>query len=189
LMAMGRSEEAVARAQRGQKWDPLNPAQYASVGMILYLAHRYDDALAVLRQGVEIDPSHYVLHLRMGLVYQQKRAPKLAIAAMRRAVTLSESGTESLAGLAQSFAYAGDDAAARRIVGELRDSEKRYVSPYNIARIYGSLAEPQRALEWLEKAYEEHNPDLIELTREPTLKFLHENLKFRELTRRIGWLG
>jgi Flp pilus assembly protein TadD len=114
--------------------------------------------------------------------------PKRAIAAMRQAVTLSESGTEALAGLAQSFASAGEDAAARRIVGELRDAEKRYVSPYNIARIYGSLAEPERALEWLERAYEEHNPDLIELTREPTLQCLHGNSKFRELTRRIGWL-
>ena len=189
LMAMGRPEEAVARAKHAQLWDPINPALYASVGMILYLARRYDDALAVLRQGVEIDPSHYVLHLRLGLVYQQKRLPKPAIAAMRQAVTLSESGTEALAGLAQSYASAGDDAAARKIVGELRDSERRYVSPYNIARIYGSLAEPVRALEWLEKAYEEHNPDLIEVTREPTLQCLHGNSKFRELTRRIGWLG
>jgi TolB-like protein len=187
LMAMGRTEEAVARAKHGQRWDPINPALYASVGMILYLAHRYDDALTVLRQGVEIDPSHYVLHLRLGLVYQQKCLPKLAIASMREAVTLSESGTEALAGLAQSYASAGDDAAARKIVGELRDSEKRYVSPYNIARIYGSLAEPAGALEWLEKAYEEHHPDLIEAMREPTLQCLHGNAKFRELTRRIGW--
>jgi hypothetical protein len=124
----------------------------------------------------------------MGLVYQQKRLPKQAIAAMRRAVTLSES-TEALAGLAQSYASAGDHAAARRIEGELIGSEKRDVSPYNIARIYGSLAEPDRALEWLVTAYEEHNPDLIEVTREPTLQSLHGNSKFRELTRRIGWLG
>jgi tetratricopeptide (TPR) repeat protein len=186
---MGRCEEAVARAEQSQRWDPINPALYASVGMILYLAHRYDDALAVLRQGVEIDPSHYVLHLRMGLVYQQKRLPTQAIAAMRQAVTLSERGTEALAGLAQSYASAGDHAAARRIQGELIGSEKRYVSPHNIARIYGSLAEPDRALEWLVKAYEEHNPDLIEVTREPTLQSLHGNSKFRELTRRIGWLA
>ena len=95
----------------------------------------------------------------------------------------------AMAGLAQSYASAGDHAAARRIEGELIGSEKRYVSPYNIARIYGSLAEPDRALEWLVKAYEEHNPDLIEVTREPTLQGLHGNSKFRELTRRIGWLG
>jgi tetratricopeptide (TPR) repeat protein len=143
----------------------------------------------VLRQGLEIDSTHYVLHLRMGLVYQQKGLSRQAIAAMKQAVTLSGSGTEALAALAQSYASAGYDAAARAIVGELGGSEKRYVSPYNIARIYGSLAEPDRALEWLEKAYDEHNPDLIEVTREPTLQCLHGNSKFRELTRRIGWPG
>jgi TolB-like protein/Flp pilus assembly protein TadD len=189
LMAMGRCEEAIASAKQGLRWDPINPALYASVGMILYLAHRYDEALAVLRQGVEIDPSHYVLHLRMGLVYQQKRLPRQAVAAMQQAVTLSERATEALAGLAQSYASAGDGAASRRIEGELIGSEKRYVSPYNIARIYGSLAEPDRALEWLVKAYEEHNPDLIEVTREPTLQSLHGNSKFRALTQQIGWLG
>jgi TolB-like protein/tetratricopeptide (TPR) repeat protein len=189
LMAMGRCEEAVARAQRSQQWDPINSALYASVGMILYLAHRYDEALAVLRQGLEIDSTHYVLHLRMGLVYQQKGLSRQAIAAMKQAVTLSGSGTEALAALAQSYASAGYDAAARAIVSELSGSEKRYVSPYNIARIYGSLAEPDRALEWLENAYDEHNPDLIEVTREPTLQCLHGNSKFRELTRRIGWPG
>ncbi len=187
LMAMGRCEEAIARVKQSLRWDPINPALYASVGMILYLAHCYDDALAMLRQGAEIDPSHYVLHLRMGLVYQQKHQPKQAIAAMEQAVALSQGGTEALAGLAQSYASAGDDAAARRIESELIGSEKRYVSPYNLARMHGSLGEPDRALEWLVKAYEEHNPDLIEVTREPTLQGLHGNPKFRELTRRIGW--
>ncbi|MHB8477796.1 MAG: hypothetical protein ACYDBZ_16070 [Steroidobacteraceae bacterium] len=76
---------------------------------------------------------------------------------MRQAVTLSEGGTEALAALAQSYASAGYDSAARSIVSKLNGSEKRYVSPCDIARIYGSLAEPDRALEWLVKAYEEHN--------------------------------
>jgi hypothetical protein len=42
-------------------------------------------------------------------------------------------------------------------------------------------------LEWLERAYREHNPDLIELTREPSFADLHSDAKFRELVQRIGW--
>ena len=37
------------------------------------------------------------------------------------------------------------------------------------------------------RAYREHNPDLIELTREPSFTGLHSNAKFLELARRIGW--
>jgi len=82
-MAGVKCEEAVARVQHGQKVGPTQSALYASVGMILYLAHRYDAALAVLRQGVEIDPTHYVLHLRMGLVYQQSVCQSERLACVR----------------------------------------------------------------------------------------------------------
>jgi hypothetical protein len=74
-----------------------------------------------------------------------------------------------------------------RIVKELGQSGHRYVSPYNIARAYAAIDDKQRALEWLERAYQEHNPDLIELTREPSFASLRSDAKFRELVERIGW--
>ena len=40
----------------------------------------------------------------------------------------------------------------------LGESGDRYVSPYNVARIYGAIDDKPRALEWLERAYSEHNP-------------------------------
>jgi hypothetical protein len=99
----------------------------------------------------------------------------------------SGGSTEALAGLAQAHAVTGDKLAMERIVKELGESGERYVSPYNIARVYGAINDRQRALEWLERAYREHNPDLIELTREPSFADLHADAKFRELVQRIGW--
>jgi len=72
-------------------------------------------------------------------------------------------------------------------VKELGESGDRYVSPYNVARVYAAIDDKQRALEWLERAYREHNPDLIELTREPAFGGLHSDAMFRELVERIGW--
>jgi hypothetical protein len=106
---------------------------------------------------------------------------------MRQAVTHSAGSTEALAGLAQAYAVAGETPAMARIVQELSDSGHRYVSPYNVARAYGAIDDKPRALEWLERAYQEHNPDLIELTREPSFASLRSDAKFRELMSRIGW--
>lgn len=50
-----------------------------------------------------------------------------------------------------------------------------------------TVDDKQRALEWLEKAYREHNPDLIELTREPSFASLRSDAKFRQLGQQIGW--
>ena len=66
-------------------------------------------------------------------------------------------------------------------------SGHRYVSPYNVARVYGAIGDKQRALEWLERAYQEHNPDLIELAREPSCANLRSDAIFRELMSRVGW--
>jgi TolB-like protein len=49
LMATGRSEEAVARVKEGERQDPVNSVMNASVGMILYLADRYDDSSSIHR--------------------------------------------------------------------------------------------------------------------------------------------
>jgi TolB-like protein/Tfp pilus assembly protein PilF len=187
LMAMGRTREALGRVEHSWELDPLNSVINASVGMIRYLAHDYDGALVALRRGLEIDPTHYVSHLRVGLVCLQKNLPNEAIDAMRQAVMHSGGSTEALAGLAQAHAVTGDKLAMERIVKELGDSAHRYVSPYNVARVYGAIDDTRRALEWLERAYREHNPDLIELTREPSFAGLHSNTKFRELVDRIGW--
>jgi hypothetical protein len=143
--------------------------------------------LVALRRGLEVDPTHYVSHLRVGLVCLQKNLASEAIDAMRQAVMHSGGSTEALAGLAQAHAVAGDRQTMDRIVQELRDGRHRYVSPYNVARLFGAIDDKKRALEWLERAYEEHNPDLIELTREPSFASLWSEAKFRELTARIGW--
>jgi TolB-like protein/tetratricopeptide (TPR) repeat protein len=187
LMAMGRTEQAVARVRHAWELDPLNSVINASVGMIRYLAHDYDGALSALWRGLEIDPAHYVSHLRVGLACLQKGLVREGTGAMQRAVELSGGSTEALAGLAQAHAVGGDRQAMETVVQQLVASGDRYTSPYNVARAFGAVGDTRRALEWLEKAYQEHNPDLIELTREPSFRSLWPEEKFRQLVRRIGW--
>jgi tetratricopeptide (TPR) repeat protein len=165
----------------------LNSVINASMGMIRYLAHDYDGALVDLRRGLEIDPTHYVSHLRVGLVCLQKNLLNEAFDAMCQAVMHSGGSTEALAGLAQAHGVAGDKITMQKIMQELAASGHRHVSPYNIARVYGAIDDKQRALEWLARAYWEHNPNLIELTREPSFASLRSDAKFRELMKQIGW--
>jgi hypothetical protein len=48
-----------------------------------------------LRRGLEVDPTHYVSHLPVGLVCLQKNLANEAIEAMRQAVMHSGGGTDS----------------------------------------------------------------------------------------------
>jgi hypothetical protein len=53
--------------------DPLSPVIGASLGMILFLARRYDQAAEVLKRAQEITPDHFLPHMRMGLLRIQQR--------------------------------------------------------------------------------------------------------------------
>jgi hypothetical protein len=70
-----------------------------------------------LRTSYRFSPTS---HLRVGLVYLQKRLPNKAIGAMPQAVMHSGGSTEALAGLAQAHAVAGDRSVTQ--ITNLHDS-------------------------------------------------------------------
>jgi TolB-like protein/Tfp pilus assembly protein PilF len=188
LMSMGRPEEAIAMTRRAQQADPLSPVIAASLAMILYLARKYDEAVKVLQRAQEIDPDHFLPHLRMGLVcLQQKRYPQ-AIRELQTAAQLANHSTETLAALGTGYAMAGMTGEAHRIVEQLQASQaEHYVMPYSIAKIYAASGDQDRTFDWLERAYQEGTPDLIELNSEPVFDGLRGEPKFSELMRRIGF--
>jgi tetratricopeptide (TPR) repeat protein len=82
LMAMGRDDEAIARVKQSRQMDPLNSVLNSSVGMILYLARQFDQAKEEFDKALDIDPNHFLLHFRLGLVYQQQKRFQEAIEEM-----------------------------------------------------------------------------------------------------------
>jgi Tfp pilus assembly protein PilF len=188
LMSQGRPDEAIAVTANALKLDPLSPVVRASYGMILYLAREYDRASEMLVSAIETSPNHFLPRLRLGLVrIQQKQFPE-AIQHLRAATRLAEESTETQAALAMAFAASGDRANAARITRKLESLRgRRYVLPYNIAKIYAAANDRTRAFDWLETAYEGGNPDLIELNSEPVFDCLRTDRHLAQLMRRIGW--
>jgi TolB-like protein/Flp pilus assembly protein TadD len=188
LMSMGRPEEAIATTQSAHLADPLSPVISSSLAMIFYLARRYDQAVHVLERAHEINPNHFLPHLRMGLVRIQQDRYDNAIRELRTAVTLADQSTETVAALAMGYAAAGMTNEAEEITDGLEKLQgKRYVLPYNIAKIYAAASDKDKAFGWLERAYEEGNPDLIELNSEPVFDRLRTDARLSDLMRRIGF--
>jgi len=188
LMAMGRSDHAVDMVHTAHRMDPLSSVLSASLGMILYLARRYDEATGCLRRALDTDPDHFLLHFRLGLVHAQTGWHAEAVEEMQRAVRLSGRSTESLAGLAQSYAASGKRRDMQQTLDELlAESRLRYVSPYNVSRIFAAAGDVESALGWLERACAERNPDLIELRAEPVFDALRPDARFAHVLQRIGW--
>ena len=71
-----------------------------------------------------------------------------AILELKTAANLAGQSTETLAALAVTYAAAGKRRSAQRLVDELEDLKgKRYVLPYNIAKIHASSGNKEKAFE------------------------------------------
>jgi hypothetical protein len=87
-----------------------------------------------------------------------------------------------------AYAAKGGARAARQVLNRLdRLRGRRYVLPYNVAKIHAAARDRRKTFEWLETAYEGGNPDLIELNSEPVFDSIRSDTRFRDLMRRIGW--
>ncbi len=187
---MGRREEALAEMKRVRALDPVSLKIIRSdVGWFLYNTHQYDQAIAAFQRSSELDPDFPVAHMGIGLAYIQKRMYEEAIAELQEAVALGTVGGPSTytAMLAYAYAVSGRKAEARKILNELKQQMKqRHVSPFNIAEIHTGLGEKDRAFEWLEKAFEERDEDLI-FIRDPILDPLRPDPRFQSLLRRLNF--
>ncbi len=189
LMYVGRFEEGIAEAKRARDLDPLSlPVNNALAGRLL-VAGRVDEALAQLRQTLEMDPHFAPAHQTLGWAYLNMGKHHEAIQEFQQALQLSGADDKDIM-LDLGFAYAtvGNREEARRILVKLKKlHEQRLVPSGSIAILYGALGELDEAFAWLEKAYEERDPELTYL-KVPGRRFapLRHDARFQQMVHRMG---
>jgi tetratricopeptide (TPR) repeat protein len=187
VMTMGRHGEALARMQKGQELDPLSLIINVAVGWAFYLGRQYDEAIEQLRRAVELDPNYPVTYWILGLVLRKTGCYELAIAEGEKGVTLSNGSPMMRAALAHTLGSAGRTTEALQILDDLTKlAKQKYVARYFFAGIHIGMGENDRAIEYLEKSYEEHSHWLIYLHIDPSMDALRDNPRFQNLLRRVG---
>ena len=125
--------------------------------------------------------------LILGLLLRKTGSHDLAITEGEKGVKLSGGSPLMRAALAHTLATAGRTKEALEMLDDLTKlATQKYVSPYFFAGIYVGLGETDRAIEYLEKCYEEHSHWLIYLHIDPSMDGLRDNQGFQGLLRRVG---
>ncbi|MEK6324038.1 MAG: protein kinase [Acidobacteriota bacterium] len=185
LSVTGRLDEGIAMAKRGLEVDPLSVPLADDTGQAYYWARRYDEAIKQYQKSIEMDPNHPLVGL--GAVYEQKGMYDEAIAAYQKAIKASERTSNILGALGHAYAASGRRGEALKILDELKEmSKQKYVSPYDMAVLYTGLGEKDRAIEQLNKAYEERAGWVISLKVEPLFDPLRSDPRFADLVRRMS---
>jgi tetratricopeptide (TPR) repeat protein len=133
-----------------------------------------------------MDPNFAEARFHLALAYEGKLAYEDAVREMERFIELS--GDKSMrAWIGRIYAESGNRARALKVLVEVTDTSKRErVSPYAIATLYATLGDKDRALEWLEKVYDERSYYVVFLNVDPALDSVRGDPRFADLLRRVG---
>jgi TolB-like protein/DNA-binding winged helix-turn-helix (wHTH) protein/Tfp pilus assembly protein PilF len=186
LMAMGRPRESLEQINLARQLDPLSLSINFSLGWRLYMARHYDQAIEQLRNTLEMDPNFALVHLVLGETYEQKGDFQQAIEQLQKATAASPNSPLMEAGLGHAYGAAKKMSEARAILNQLMEqSRKQYVAPFYIAIVYAGLGENEKAMDWLEKAYEDRSNGLVFIKVDPELGSLRANARFKELQNKM----
>jgi hypothetical protein len=108
------------------------------------------------------------------------------IAELAKAREISGGNTETIASLGHAYAVSGQQGAAREVLAGLeRQSLQSYVPAFNLALVYAGLGEEDRALEALERGYEERDVHMMFLKVDPRWDDFRADPRFVEVMRRM----
>jgi serine/threonine protein kinase/tetratricopeptide (TPR) repeat protein len=196
LMQMGKFSLAKAEIEEAHKLDPLSPIISSNTGLYSYYEHNYDDAIAKYKLTLQSDPDFWVARHYLALAYVQKRMYDEAIAELRKLIKAPASGaipdqvieaeTEASASLGFAYGMAGKNVEARAILNQLEAlSKRRYVTGLYFANVYAGLKDNDKAIEYLNRAFEARHPGLVLIRIEPMYDGLRNDERFKQLIKRF----
>jgi len=185
LTAMARFDEALAESQRLLELDPLSPASRNHLGWHYLYAHQFDQAIEQYKLVLALDPNFAEAHRQLAEAYAEKGRFDEAVAETLKRWELIGRANEVPA-LKRAYSESGWKGFwQKRLQLTMGRSKHSYMSPAGTAMIYTALRDTPRTLDWLERAYREHDMDLVYLKVDYTYDRVRSESRFHELLKRM----
>src|SRR5438046_2041738 len=185
LGGLGRLDEAIAKDKKAIELDPLNSFFQSALAYYLYHARRYDDAIGQIKKTLELDPASTLGRHLLGCCLLWKGDTAGAIAEFQRSKTVV-AGAWYQGFLGYAFAISGDRPKAEQILRELEEMAKhQYVNSSAFAAIYLGLGEKEKALDWLDKSYQDQESACWLLKVDPIYDGVRNEPRFQALVKKV----
>jgi serine/threonine protein kinase/Tfp pilus assembly protein PilF len=189
LMIVGRRDEAMRQIERAVELDPVTPYVAAVYALDLAVARRYDDSIVQARRALRLEPNHptasNVLVFALHGSGQHDEAIK---AASRYYADRLPDAPDIREALERGYAEEGYAGAFRRAadVEVSRHVEVPGIA-WDAAGNYILAGDTARALDWLEKAIAQHDPNAPFANCLPIWDPVRSDPRFQALLRKMNF--
>jgi TolB-like protein/Tfp pilus assembly protein PilF/predicted Ser/Thr protein kinase len=187
LMIVGRRDEAMGQIERAVELDPVSPPT-AFYAINLLCAHRYDDSIVQARRKLRLDPHNLVaLTALFWALHESGKHDEAIKAAIRYYACWLPDAPDVREALERGYAEEGYAGAWRRAadVEASRHAEEPGIA-FDAACCYMFAGDMARALDWLEKAIAQRDPNAPYANCLPLWDPVHSDPRFQDLLRKMN---
>jgi TolB-like protein/Flp pilus assembly protein TadD len=178
---LGRVDEAERQARQVVELDPLSVIAQSNLARVLLVAGKLDEADAAARKSAELQPAAAANHRWQVLVAVERGDGETAL---REAQLEPDEGYRRFL-LALAQYVRGDRAAADAALADLVANGRDQLA-YQIAELYAVRAEKDKAFEWLQISFDNHDSGTLNLLIDPLLRGLRDDPRYKAMLEKVG---
>jgi tetratricopeptide (TPR) repeat protein len=181
LFFNGHQEEAIALARKATVIDPLSLNIWHNLGLLLFCSAQDAEARLAWQHALEINPGARWPNYLVGYLDLKEGKNESALAHFR-----ASDEPFRLTGTAMVEHTLGHASESEQALETLK-TKYAAGSAFQIAAIYAWRGEKDKAFEWLDRAYDQHDAGMSRLRYDPTLASLHDDPRFAALVKKMGF--
>jgi len=187
LAILGRTDEAVPHSKRALELDPFNPLFHVLFAVVLLFQRRFDEALVAAQTTLDMQTDNMIALWVIQLLASrdgQHREALVAAKAWLYGMYADQAVDEAVE---QGWAKGGYTEAMKRIAANRASRfAASYASPVEIAYCYAEAGEDSQALDWIEKGYEDRDPNMPYIGLPGYFDSLYSDPRFQVMLRRTN---
>ena len=181
IVYLGRLDEAENQGRQAVELDPLASAPKNNLARILWYEGKLDEADAVARKAAELQPNSASSRRWQVLVAIQRGDKETAL---REAQSEPDESYRRFEIAVAQYAR-GDRKAADAALADLIAHGRGL--DYQVAQVYAVRGEKEKAFEWLQIAFDNHDTGMLALLVDPLLRSLSDDPRYKNLLARMAF--
>ena len=207
--------EGLAELKRARELAPANPTANDLLARVLIYVNQIAEAEKLARQAIELDPLAFLARGNLARILLAEGKLEEADAEARKSAELQPAGAGShrwqvvvavLRGdgeqalreaqlepnegyhrfeLALAYYARGDRAAADAALADMVANDRNLLA-YQIAEVYAWRGETDKAFEWLQISYDNHDTGLLSLLIDPLMRGLRSDPRYKIMVEKVG---
>ena len=181
IVYLGKLDEAEKQARQAVELDPLASSPHNNLARILWYEGKLDEADAVARKAAELQPNAASSRRWQVLVAIKRGDSETAL----REAQLEPDPSYRRFELAVAQHARGDRKAADAALADLIANDQGL--DYQIAQVYAVRGEKEKAFEWLQIAFDNHDTGMLALLVDPLLNSLRDDPRYKTLIAKMNF--